>query len=281
MIEELLFGYGALSISYTHLENSEEFYELNSNEVPLWKLVKVGAIFEKKIADNDLNKVLEKTIYSDLSISIFKEKDWVKSYQKDHIPLKFGRNLWVFPTWHEPPGNSKGIFIKIDPGMAFGSGSHETTQLCLEYLDKNNPKKQVVIDFGCGSGILSIAAALLGAKNVIAIDNDPTAISVTNFNTKLNSVDSKILTTLDYKEISCKADLVIANIFSNVLIYLKTTFYRLIKPSGVVVLSGIIEGNLKSVLEAYEDSFFIENVHNKNGWYMIILRKIDELQEAH
>jgi len=107
MIEELLFGYGALSISYTHLENSEEFYELNSNEVPLWKLVKVGAIFEKKIADNDLNKVLEKTIYSDLSISIFKEKDWVKSYQKDHIPLKFGRNLWVFPTWHEPPGNSK------------------------------------------------------------------------------------------------------------------------------------------------------------------------------
>jgi len=272
-IEEFLLGYGASSVSFTYQNNNEEFYELKPDETPLWELVKISAIFEKRITIDDIHNVLGKSDYLNLDISTFKDRNWVKSYQKSHTPMQFGDRVWIIPSWLEHKPSPGDIIIRMDPGMAFGSGSHETTRLCLEYLEQNSPKNNYVIDYGCGSGILGIAAILLGAKKVLSIDNDYQAINITNENAKLNMVSHKLLAQIDNEIIDIKADILIANIFSNVLLELIDKFFNILKPDGKLILSGIIEKQLEEVFKAYEELFFVEKITNRGCWYLVILKK--------
>ena len=272
-LEEFLLGYGASSVSFTYQNNNEEFYELKSDETPLWDLVKISAIFEKRITIDDIHNVLGKSDYLNLDISTFKDRNWVKSYQKSHTPMQFGDRVWIIPSWLEHKHSPGDIIIRMDPGMAFGSGSHETTRLCLEYLEQNSPKNNYVIDYGCGSGILGIAAILLGAKKVLSIDNDYQAINITNENAKLNMVSHKLLAQIDNEIIDTKADILIANIFSNVLLELIDKFFNILKPDGKLILSGIIEKQLEEVFKAYEELFFVEKITNSGCWYLVILKK--------
>jgi len=272
-IEEFLLGYGASSVSFTYQNNNEEFYELKPDETPLWELVKISAIFEKRITIDDIHNVLGKSDYLNLDISTFKDRNWVKSYQKSHTPMQFGDRVWIIPSWLEHKPSPGDIIIRMDPGMAFGSGSHETTRLCLEYLEQNSPKNNYVIDYGCGSGILGIAAILLGAKKVLSIDNDYQAINITNENAKLNMVSHILLAQIDNEIIDTKADILIANIFSNVLLELIDKFFNLLKSDGKLILSGIIEKQLEEVFKAYEELFFVEKITNSGCWYLVILKK--------
>jgi ribosomal protein L11 methyltransferase len=185
--------------------------------------------------------------------------------------MKFGENLWVCPSWEsqaELPSDA--IIINMDPGLAFGTGSHQTTSLCLEYLDANPPKNIDVIDFGCGTGILAIAAAKLGASRVLAIDNDPQAIISSKDNVINNQCESIIKTIHSKNEIDFEGcDLLIANILTNPLIKLAPTFAALVNPDGELLLSGILKKQVDRVVSCYSEYFTNLEVSNIDEWYRV------------
>jgi len=239
----------------------------------LWNLLNISALFEQKILEKDIASALNFIEYSNLSISELEEINWIESYQKNFQPIKFGKNLYVVPLWEESNKFDDKTRIKMNPGLAFGSGSHETTHLCLEYLDSSNLKESTVIDYGCGSGILGIAALSLGAKNVIAVDIDPQAIIATKENAKINNVDKKIsIFSLDNLA-DIESDLLIANILSNPLMTLRDKFIDLIKPSGRIVISGIMKKQLLEVSKHYEEFCNIVDIKERNKWCLIELIK--------
>ena len=271
-LEEILVAIGAISISMTN-KSKKDIYEPGVGETPLWELINISALFEDKVLEKDIVSALNLIEYSDLSISELEETNWIESYQKNFQPIKFGKNLYVVPSWEESNKFDDKTIIKMDPGLAFGSGSHETTHLCLEYLDSSNLKELTVIDYGCGSGILSIAALSLGAKNVIAVDIDPQAIIATKENAKINNVDKKIsIFSLDNLA-DIESDLLIANILSNPLMTLRDKFINLIKPSGRIVISGIMKKQLLEVSKHYEEFCNIVDIKERNKWCLIELIK--------
>ena len=271
-IEEILVGYGAISISISDQNKKNKIYESRLDEIKFWNQIDISALFEKKINSNDLNLLLAGIPFFNLEISYLENQNWVENYQKENQPKRFGRNLWICPTWAKLPKDFNGLIIKLDPGMAFGTGSHETTSLCLEYLDLNPPQDKVVIDYGCGSGILAIVSAILGSTNVIAYDNDAESLSIAKENAKLN----KVLNFMKFdhpKKLKVKADLLIANIFTNTLIELKEEFSDLVKPRGIILLSGILKNQLDLVLKEFEIFFNLIEIKNKKDWRLLVMRK--------
>ena len=271
-LEEILVAIGAISISMTN-KSKKDIYEPGVGETPLWDLINISALFEDKILEKDIASALNLIEYSDLSISELEETNWIESYQKNFQPIKFGKNLCVVPSWEESNKFDDKTIIKMDPGLAFGSGSHETTHLCLEYLDSSNLKELTVIDYGCGSGILSIAALSLGAKNVIAVDIDPQAIIATKENAKINNVHKKISIVPSESLADTQADLLIANILSNPLMTLRDKFIELIKSNGRIVISGIMKKQLQEVSKHYEEFCNIVDFKERNNWCLIELMK--------
>jgi len=271
-IEEILVAIGAISISMTN-KSKKDIYEPGVGETPLWDLINISALFEQKILEKDIASALNLIEYSNLSISELEETNWIESYQKNFQPIKFGKNLYVIPSWEESNKFDDKTIIRMDPGLAFGSGSHETTHLCLEYLDSSNLKELTVIDYGCGSGILGIATLLLGAKNVIAVDIDPQAIIATKENAKINNVDKKISIVSSDSLADKEVDLLIANILSNPLMTLRDKFIELIKPNGRIVISGIMKKQLLEVSKHYEEFCTIVDVKEINKWCLIELLK--------
>ena len=271
-LEEILVAIGAISISMTN-KSKKDIYEPGVGETPLWELINISALFEQKILEKDIASALNLIEYSDLSISELEETNWIESYQKNFQPIKFGKNLCVVPSWEESNKFDDKTIIKMDPGLAFGSGSHETTHLCLEYLDSSNLKELTVIDYGCGSGILSIAALSLGAKNVIAVDIDPQAIIATKENAKINNVDKNISIVSSEVLADIEADILIANILSNPLMTLRDKFIELIKSNGRIVISGIMKKQLLEVSKHYEEFCNIVDIKERNKWCLIELLK--------
>ncbi|SVC13010.1 uncharacterized protein METZ01_LOCUS265864, partial [marine metagenome] len=206
-----------------------------------------------------------------LTSFILKDRVWEDECKKDFHSMKFGENLWVCPSWEsqaELPSDA--IIINMDPGLAFGTGSHQTTSLCLEYLDNNPPKNIDVIDFGCGTGILAIAAAKLGASTVLAIDNDPQAI-ISSKDNIINNQCERIIKTIHSKdEIDFEGcDLLIANILTNPLIKLAPTFASLVNSDGVLLLSGILKKQVDRVVGCYSEYFTNLEVSNIDEWYRV------------
>jgi ribosomal protein L11 methyltransferase len=200
-----------------------------------------------------------------------KDRVWEEEFKKDFQPMKFGQRLWVFTSWESQiklPNDS--IVVNMDPGLAFGTGTHQTTSLCLDYLDANPPMDMKVIDFGCGTGILAIAAAKLGASSLLAIDNDPQAVIACKENVINNHCEGLIKTihsnNLVIKE---KCDLLIANILTNPLIELAPLFVSLVNPNGALLLSGILKQQVDKVLDCYKEYFFDIEVANIDEWYRI------------
>jgi ribosomal protein L11 methyltransferase len=274
-IEEILVANEAISISMGDERGNNPIYEPEVGETPLWEVVELSALFEEKISMETINSLLQGVPYSKLIIQKLDNQNWIENYQRNFKPIKFGRKLWVIPSWNKNPPMSEIIQLRMDPGMAFGSGSHETTHLCLEYLDENSPNNISVLDYGCGSGILGIAALLLGASEVIAVDIDPQALIAAKENSKVNNVSEKIIVTSpnDLSNLGVKVDFLIANIFSKSLIRLKNEFYNLLNRKGLIVLSGILEEQLDEVITFYESSFELTKVRKKNKWCLIELRK--------
>ena len=271
LVSEVLMGLGSVSITYSDALD-DAIYEPPVGQTPLWDNVKVNALFSSEVNQ----KSIETSISDICNIVVIdtvtlKDRVWEEECQKDFPSMRFGKRLWVCPSWDaESILSNDSIVIHMDPGLAFGTGTHQTTSLCLEYLDSNPPKNLRVIDFGCGTGILAIAAAKFGAKSVIAIDNDPQAVLSSKENVAKNKCENTITTIhLIDQESDNKCDLLIANILANPLVELEPLFSDLVHTKGMLLLSGILKEQVDRVVKCYSINFSNIEVANKGEWFRI------------
>ena len=180
------------------------------------------------------------------------DADWVRITQAQFQPVRVSDRLWIVPTWHEPPAGDTAINIRLDPGVAFGTGSHPTTHLCLQWLDANVKDGQSVLDYGCGTGILAIAAKKVGAGSVLGTDIDPQAVEAAVDNAKANDAPATFVLPKDMPEGTF--DIVVANILSNPLKLLAPALLARVKPQGHLVLSGVLARQAQEVIDVYKES---------------------------
>lgn len=244
-------------------------FEPDPDETPLWQHTWVIGMFS---AETDMDAVksllvdrLGKQAIQNCSINPLEDKDWERAWMDNYQPMPFGQRLWICPSWLTPP-QADGVNLMLDPGLAFGTGTHPTTALCLQWLDANMQTGLDVIDYGCGSGILAIAAALLGAHTVRATDHDPQAILSTRQNAEQNHVEQVITCTLPAALDNATADLLLANILAAPLIELAPLFARLVKPGGQLVLSGLLSAQVPQVQAAYTPWFEFTAPQTSEDW---------------
>lgn len=210
--------------------------------------------------------LVESSVYK---IEQIEDKDWEREWMDNFHPMRFGKRLWICPSWREVP-DENATNVMLDPGLAFGTGTHPTTALCLEWLDSLDLQDKTVIDFGCGSGILAIAALKLGAKSAVGIDIDPQAILASRNNAEQNGVADRLQLFLsEDKPADLKADVVVANILAGPLKELYPVIRQLVKPNGVLGLSGILATQASSVCDAYAQSFVLEPIEEREEWCRI------------
>ena len=248
----------------------QPLYEPPIGETPLWNNTEVIGLFDTTINMQNILQQIENQIGSSLNYSLnpLEDKDWVREWMSHFKPTQFGQRLWVVPSHHADEHLAQqpdAINILLDPGLAFGTGTHPTTAMCLEYLEQH-PTKQHVIDYGCGSGILAIAAAKLGATSIMAIDNDPQALLATKDNATKNHVIDSFKIQLPEPAPSKQADLLVANILAKPLIELAPHLASLVKNQGCIALSGILNEQADSVLTAYSPMFDINIYKQQDDW---------------
>lgn len=266
-ISELLASEGAVAITLMDAAD-RPILEPMPGETPLWPDIEIQALFEEASLALSAEKIL-KTHYPALicQSSTLEEQPWELAWQMNAKPLCFGKRLWVCPSVVPIPDPSA-VNIVLDPGLAFGTGTHPTTALCLRWLDANDVSGKTLIDYGCGSGILGLAALKLGAHKVYAIDIDPQALSATKQNAIQNKLD---LTQLHLgAPPSEPVDFILANILLNPLIALKHDFRTLLKPSGRLVISGILREQMLTLQAAYADVFDFEYANELDDWAMLV-----------
>ena len=272
LVEEKLFSSGAAAVTFLDARNQPIFVE-ETDQTPLWEDICIVSLFPQ---DVNLDLIVHKLVHdqptinsNDIDIHLINDQDWESKWMNDQKPQQFGNRLWIYPSWITPSKNSVTNMI-LDPGLAFGTGSHPTTSLCLHWLDNNLIPSQHIIDYGCGSGILAIAAALLGASKIYAVDNDPQAITATLSNMEKNRISNQSIQTFSPEALPhVKVDLLIANILANPLIQLSEIFSTLLKPSGKIVLSGILEEQVERVSSHYRSYFELEEPQLNDGWALI------------
>ena len=206
------------------------------------------------------------------------DADWVRLTQSQFGPIEVAQRIWIVPSWHKQDAdipaadNSDGIIrIELDPGLAFGTGSHPTTHLCLQWLAENMPKNINVLDYGCGSGILAIAARKLGAGETVAVDIDPQAVQSTQDNAKSNNVQLNACLPDDLPD--GQYDLVIANILSNPLKILAPMLASRVKPGGSLILSGVLQRQATEVAQAYANWLNLDVYASLDGWVCLAGKK--------
>ncbi len=267
-ISEVLMGLNALSITFSD-SFDDAIFEPPVGETPLWQDTTISALFNVDIEQTHVQMMLKQICnIEQTSFELLKNRIWENECKKYFHKMQFGKNIWICPSWEDVSTLPKeAVIIDMDPGLAFGTGTHQTTDLCLQYLDQNPPKDLTVIDYGTGTGVLAIAAAKLGSKEVIAIDNDPQALLATTNNIQTNHVDSKITVLHSDEEGELnQVDLLIANILTNPLVGLCEHFSKRIKSDGKIVLSGILQNQVEMILDAYGHYFSTLNVKQKGDW---------------
>jgi len=267
-VSEILTGLDCLSVTFSDTYDNAIF-EPPVGKTPLWQDTTIKALFDKDIDQAHVQDVLLQLCQiENTSFELLKDRVWEDECKKDFHAMRFGQRLWICPSWEDASKLSDdAVVINMDPGLAFGTGTHQTTDLCLQYLDKNPPINQNVIDYGSGTGVLAIAAVKLGAKKAIAIDNDPQAVLATIDNVKANHAEDWVTVLHSDKEKQLdKVDLLIANILANPLVGLCQHFSELIKSGGKITLSGILQEQLDMVLEAYSENFGDLKVKQKDEW---------------
>ncbi|EGR1859801.1 50S ribosomal protein L11 methyltransferase [Vibrio cholerae] len=268
---------GAVSVTFLDAKDTPVFEPL-PGETRLWGDTDVVALYE---ADMDTSLILQRIKASNMLAEGFahkveqvEDKDWEREWMDNFHPMQFGRRLWICPSWREVP-DPQAVNVMLDPGLAFGTGTHPTTALCLEWLDNLDLSGKTVIDFGCGSGILAIAAIKLGAAKVIGIDIDPQALLASKDNAARNGVEDQIEVYLpkDQPE-GLVADVVVANILAGPLRELSPIIKGLLKPGGQLAMSGILDTQAESVAEFYRDDLELDPIAEKSEWCRISGRKL-------
>ena len=282
-LSELLSQAGAASVTLQDAHD-EPIFEPPPGSTPLWKELLLTGLFE---ADVQIETVLHfiKSNYGELpsyTLNPLEDKDWVRAWMDDFKPMLFGQRVWICPSWHTPP-DPDAINIMLDPGLAFGTGTHPTTSLCLQWLDQKFQKSHFktavdVIDYGCGSGILGIAANLLGASQVYAVDLDPQALLATQANAEKNHVEERMHTfsvaefKRQYQTLQCP--LLLANILAGPLVDLAAMLASHVSSKGNIVLSGILAEQAEKVSTAYQPWFTIDDVTQEGDWIRIAGTKL-------
>lgn len=266
-LSDALMEQGAASVTLQDMQD-QPVLEPTPGTTPMWSQTRVVGLFN---ANDDLKQVvanveqqLRKKI-PDWKGEQLEDKDWVRAWMDDFKPMQFGEKLWVVPSTFEPP-EKDAANILLDPGLAFGTGTHPTTSMCLEWLDANPPTGNDIIDFGCGSGILAIGAILLGANHAEAIDIDPQALIATHDNAEKNNVSNQIKTSLPKEFPKQTTSLLLANILASPLVELAPYFAELTTPQGQIVLSGILAEQADAVLAAYQTNFEIAIWKQNGDW---------------
>lgn len=203
------------------------------------------------------------------------EQDWVRLTQSQFEPIHIGKNIWVVPSWHDAP-DANALVLELDPGLAFGTGSHPTTRLCMEWLEANAPKDLTVLDYGCGSGILAMVAKKLGAAHVVGVDIDPQAIESANFNAEKNQCDIEYALPEPFGEqypSEHQFDVVVANILSSPLKLMAPMLSGRVKAGGALVLSGVLARQAEEVAAAYAPFIQLTVWQEREGWVALHGRK--------
>ncbi len=263
-------GEGALSVSLLDALD-EVLVEPVPGETPLWEQVRVVALFPGSSSVESLQQVLCSRLPEvplHIQVEPLADRDWISAWRDNFRPMQFGSRLWVCPSGTQCPQDD-GIVVWLDPGAAFGTGTHATTALCLEWLDRHPPAGQAVIDYGCGSGILAIAAARLGAARVAAVDIDARAVDVTRENALLNGVSGNLVTGLPGESALAPAHLVIANILANPLQELASQLCDYLLPGGRILLTGILEHQAETVQQAYRHRVVFEAPRQRDEWVLL------------
>lgn len=268
--EILLDELGAVSISIVDSEDSPIFVE-EVDTMPFWRQITLTALFVEDIELQTLQNPIEEALASPIELSKreTQDQDWQKKWMQNFQPMQFSERLWVCPSWITYP-DPFAINIQLDPGLAFGTGTHPTTALCMQWLANYSLADKTVMDFGCGSGILAIAAYYLGAKKIVAIDHDSQAIQATGLNANINGIDSDMLQMIlsdSPPQQSC--DVIIANVLLLPLLKYSTDFAEAMSPSSKIILSGILGQQLEQMKQVYEPTFKFDNIHSKKEWLLI------------
>jgi len=259
---------GAVSVTYMDAED-EPVYEPAIGETKIWSNTQVIALFELE-ADPDQIKAKLFASFADKSLHGWLHEEladqaWERAWMEYYRPMKFGDKLWVCPTGQEQSETGT-VCLILDPGLAFGTGTHPTTALCLEWLASHDLTGKTVIDYGCGSGILAIAAILLGAKEAHAIDIDPQALTATRDNAIKNNVLDRITCYFPDQYSGRQTDIVLANILAKPLIDLSEQICALLAPEGQLILSGILQEQAGSVSDAYRRYLPINPPVQQEDW---------------
>lgn len=275
-VSDMLMGWGAQAVSFVDAQDTP-IYEPMPGEVIYWTNTVVVGLFDAEHPMDKVVKQLQQVSFFkdgvDYKLEQLEDKDWEREWMDNFHPIKFGSRLWVCPSWRDIP-DPTAVNVMLDPGLAFGTGTHPTTALCMQWLDATIEPQQTVVDFGCGSGILGIAALKLGAKRVIGVDIDPQAIEASTANAKRNNVEGQIELYLPKDQPSdFQADVVVANILAGPLAELKTVISSYVKPGGKLALSGILESQAQSVIDAYSDEFSFDPIAVQEEWVRLSAQK--------
>jgi ribosomal protein L11 methyltransferase len=269
-VSDALMDVGALSVDAADAaagtaDEQPIFGEPGSAATP-WPETRLAALFADDAPAEELARQACESAglaIPSMTVESVDDEDWVRLTQSQFTPIRISDRLWIVPTWCEPP-EPGAIILRLDPGLAFGTGSHPTTRLCLGWLDRHLPAGATVIDYGCGSGILAVAAALLGAGRVVGIDIDPQAVTASRDNAIANGVTAEFH---DARPVALPpADVVVANILANPLRVLAPLLIGLMKPGGHIVLSGILEGQADAVIDAYSPAVVFDEPMREDGW---------------
>ncbi|MEX2488887.1 MAG: 50S ribosomal protein L11 methyltransferase [Pseudomonadales bacterium] len=276
-LETLLWDQGAVSVTVTDAGDNP-LYEPGPGQVPVWKKVTVTGLFEDDVDSDHIRDQLGVEGFDAIHVEDLGDRIWEREWLDKFKPMQFGQNLWICPGGQEVEAHDA-VVINLDPGLAFGTGTHPTTRLCLEWLDTQVLAGKCVIDYGCGSGILGIAALLLGADRVIGVDNDSQAITASRENALRNGVADRFEAGLP-EEIHIEdgsADIVVANILANPLRQLSQKLIAMLNVRGHLVMSGIMSHQKSWVKESYQQYILFQEDRELDDWICLAGEKQNPL----
>jgi len=279
--EEALQDLGALSITLRDADaetpDEQAIFEPGVGELPLWPTITLNALFDEHTDRRGLAAALGELLPwlepDQLNFTEIADQDWERAWMDQFQPMAFGRRLWIYPWNIEPPADDDRVVVRLDPGLAFGSGTHPTTALCLEWLDSLNLVGKTITDYGCGSGILAIAALKLGAASAVGVDNDPQALIASRDNAERNGVADRLALFLPEDFDATVADVFIANILAGPLGDLAPRFAAAAKPGAPFAISGILVGQQDELLQRYAEWFDELRVDTREDWVRISGRR--------
>jgi len=272
--ENCLFSVGAQTVTLTDAAD-QPILEPGVDETPVWNEVVITGLFNDEQPAPALLTEIQNclgNIEHSCDTTMLEDQNWTRAWMEHFHAMQFGERLWVCPLHIEPP-DPKAVNLRLDPGLAFGTGTHPTTSLCLRWLDKNVSAQKTLLDYGCGSGILAIAACMLGVAHSDGVDIDPQALTATMDNAAVNKVTENITCLLpeDYNKQHAKTqyDIVVANILSGPLAELAPTLAQHCKTGGDIILSGILKEQADMVLDSYRDFFKMDTPEFEEDWVLL------------